>query len=55
MVPPTNVEGNMDTLIDIGILLSVYGSLSLFCAAMMRVLWALPHRSTYEATTTRGW
>ena len=43
MVPPANVEGNMDTLIDIGILLSVYGSLSLFCAAMMRVLWALDH------------
>jgi hypothetical protein len=46
----------MDTLIDIGILVSVYGSLSLFCAAMMRVLWtALPQRSTYEQVTTRGW
>jgi hypothetical protein len=46
----------MDTLIDIGILLSVYASLSLFCAALMRALWtALPHRSNYESVTTRGW
>jgi hypothetical protein len=38
------LEGRMDTLIDIAILLSVYASLSLFCAALMRVLWAAqPH------------
>jgi hypothetical protein len=46
----------MDTLIDIGILLSVYTSLSLACAALLRVLWAgLPQRSSYESVTTRGW
>ncbi len=38
--PSTNLEGQMDTLIDIAILLSVYASLSLFCAALMRALWA---------------
>jgi hypothetical protein len=57
MVPAsTNMEGRMDTLIDIAILLSVYASLSLFCAALMRALWAtLPQRSSYESVTTRGW
>ena len=45
----------MDTLIDIAILLTVYGSLSLFCSAMMRALWALPGRSSHEAASTRGW
>jgi hypothetical protein len=46
----------METMIDIAILLSVYASLSLFCAALMRVLWAsLPQRSNYESVTTRGW
>jgi hypothetical protein len=46
----------MDTLIDIAILLSVYASLSLFCAALMRALWAAqPQRSNYESVTTRGW
>jgi hypothetical protein len=46
----------MDTLIDITILLSVYASLSLFCAALLRALWAaLPQRSSYESVTTRGW
>ena len=46
----------MDTLIDIAILLSVYASLSLVCAALLRALWAgLPHRATYESVTTRGW
>ena len=45
----------MDTLIDIAILLSVYASLSLFCAALMRVLWAAqPQRVNYESVTTRG-
>jgi hypothetical protein len=54
MVPAsTNLEGRMDTLIDIAILLSVYASLSLFCAALMRALWATqPQRANYE--TTRG-
>jgi len=46
----------MDTLIDITILLTAYGSLSLFCAAMLRVLWSLPQRHTsYEQVTSRGW
>jgi hypothetical protein len=46
----------MDTLIDITILLSVYASLSLVCAALLRALWAaLPQRSNYESVTTRGW
>jgi hypothetical protein len=45
----------MDTLIDIGILLAVYASLSLFCTALMRVLRASPERGSYEAATTRGW
>jgi hypothetical protein len=46
----------METMIDIAILLSVYASLSLFCAALMRALWAtLPQRSSYESVTTRGW
>jgi len=46
----------MGTLIDIAILLSVYAGLSLFCAALMRALWAaLPQRSNYESVTARGW
>jgi len=45
----------MDTLIDIGILLSVYASLSLFCATLLRALWSLPQRASYERVTTRGW
>jgi len=51
----TTVEGKMDTLIDVGALVAVYASLSLFCSAMLKVLWALPRRGTYEAATTRGW
>jgi hypothetical protein len=46
----------MDTLIDITILLAAYASLSLFCAAMLRLLWALPQRhASYEQVTSRGW
>ena len=46
----------MDTLIDIAILLTAYTSLSLFCAAMLRLLWAMPQRHTsYEQVTSRGW
>jgi hypothetical protein len=46
----------MDTLIDITILLTAYASLSLFCAAMLRLLWTLPQRPTnYEHVTSRGW
>jgi hypothetical protein len=56
---PTGLDypgGEMDTLIDIAILLSVYAGLSLFCAALMRALWAaLPQRSNYESVTARGW
>ncbi len=57
MVPAsTTLEGRMDTLIDIAILLSVYASLSLFCTAMMRALWATqPQRANDESATTRGW
>jgi hypothetical protein len=56
IVPASTIlEGRMDTLIDIAILLSVYASLSLFCAALMRVLWAAqPQRVNYESVTTRG-
>jgi hypothetical protein len=51
----TNLEGKMDTLIDIGILLAVYASLSLLCALLVRALRVSSERSTYEAAATRGW
>jgi hypothetical protein len=44
----------MDTLIDITILLTAYGSLSLFCAAMLRLLFSMPQRGTYDQVTSRG-
>lgn len=43
----------MDTLIDIAILLSAYASLSLICAALLRVLWTQPHAIRDETVTTR--
>ncbi len=45
----------MDTLIDFGILLAVYASLSLSVTVLVRALRASPEHSTYEAATTRGW
>jgi hypothetical protein len=46
----------MDTLIDITILLTAYASLSLFCAAMLRLLWTSPQRhASYEQVNSRGW
>jgi hypothetical protein len=45
----------MDTLIDVAILMSAYASLSLFCAALLRVTWAEPQRTTDEAASSRGW
>ena len=51
----TTVEAKMDTLIDFGILLAVYASLSLSVTVLVRALRASPEHSTYEAATTRGW
>ena len=45
----------MDTLIDIAILVSAYASLSLVCAALLRVLWIQPVRRIDESVTSRGW
>ena len=48
------VEGWMDTLIDILMLLSAYAGLSLVCAALLRVLWTPSDRTTYGRVTSRG-
>jgi hypothetical protein len=47
--------GNMDTFIDIAILVSTYASLSLVCAALLRVVWTQPRRKMDESMTTHGW
>jgi hypothetical protein len=49
------MEGNMDTLIDVAILISTYASLSVVCAALLRVVWTQPPRTIDESVTTRGW
>ncbi len=53
--PAVVMEGNMDTLIDIAILVSTYAGLSLVCAALLRIVWTQPRRRMDEAVTTRGW
>ena len=44
----------MITLIDVIVLLLAYAGLSLGCAALMRVLQALPQRDSYDIATTKG-
>jgi len=51
----TTVEAKMDTLVDIGILLAVYASLSLSVTVLMRVLRGSPEHGTHETVTARGW
>jgi hypothetical protein len=45
----------MNTLIDVFILVSAYVSLSLLCGGLLRLLWSLPQRASYEQVTRRGW
>ena len=45
------VEGSMITLIDVIVLLAAYAGLSVGCAALIRVLRALPQRDSYEVAT----
>jgi hypothetical protein len=41
----------MDTVIDVAILMSAYASLSLFCAALLRVVRTEPQRATDESVS----